>query len=785
MREAMDSNEDRLSPVRALVCCANQKGRLFPLTALKQWLRLCNVGYKAQKVDLLVEQLPHAAVMELLNHADAEDLPCSLRLCMPLSSGHAADYAEARALDVFFAPTHFTRAGLEETLASCAAASLPLRVQVTAALPADAVESLLAAAREERVTSVNVAASDPFVPSRPCPRGKSATRIAALTSLAARLKETGVEVNLLGLPFCLVPRELWPETLTGYQYYLHHQQYLHDSHDLAKTLFTCRPSGMAAAIEHQLSAQSNFYHIIDRAAFPRIISHPTLHARLWLINKVRRKWPRRARAGAPLPENAQAYEAAIAAMDLEARRALGPACAQCALRKHCDHAAPPLRALYPGLTLTPHRGEQMTSPLHFNRGQRKHFDAVDAQRRAAMDALAPLAAEARSIVDGVPPTKVLRYDEYDIEGHWTDRLVGAVRWWSLTTDPMRSTPLARVEPPFTVGVTFGGGIADHVGFTFGGHVHLLCPMIGPTHHVALHVRRDGRFVLLRDGQPVRPTEFTGVFRVPEKLGGVLEPRISIWNVDGHIQTQAPQLWLDSELSTPDLSGIVHSVIVPSTRYSRRLQALLLGIAHQANYDLRRIEVIVSYVPGLDSNDDVLDSIESAFPQLRIVRCTFSERHARSRGLMVNEAARMASGQWVTLFDSDIVVPVDFFARLDAVPPETRFVAPDGRKMLIPETTAQILLGERRPWEEFQSLLDGPGELWHQEAGGVPVGFCQIVRREVLLEFPYSMADHFEGSDWDFSQRVLAKYGKEHRLSGCYVLHLDHGGSQWYGVRKQK
>ena len=273
--------------------------------------------------------------------------------------------------------------------------------------------------------------------------------------------------------------------------------------------------------------------------------------------------------------------------------------------------------------------------------------------------------------------------------------------------------------------------------------------------------------------------------MPPRLGGVLHPRLCIWNIDGQIQTQAPQLWEDSEPARARTSRIKYSVVVPSTRYSRRLQALILGVAHQADYDLGRIEVIVSYVPGLDSNDDILDSIESTFPDLRVVRCTFTERHARSRGVMVNEAVRMASGDWVILFDSDIVVPSDFFARLDAVPEETKFIAPDGRKMLTPEDTSKILLGERRPWEEFQALLDGPGELWHQEADGVPVGFCQIVRREILESLPYAQTDHFEGSDWDFSQRVLEQHGKEHRLDGCYVLHLDHGGSQWYGVRKQK
>ncbi len=778
-------NEDRLPPVRGLVCCTNRTGRAFPQTALQQWLHLCQNGFKCGKVDLLADKLPHARVLELLEFARDANLPCSVRTGVAPSAQALADYAARGALDIFFAPAVMQAAELERVVAGCRSQSLPLRVQVTG-LPEEVTSKRLPALlRPDVVTSVDVAPYDPFLPLGAHTRGEAPEALRGLCALALDIKGAGLEVNLLHLPFCVVPRELWPNTQTGYQFYLHHQHYIYDAHDLAKNVFDASPAGMAAAIEHHISSSVNFYNIIDKWAFPKIVAHPALHARLWLMNKLRRKWPRKQRDAEPLANTPEAYGEAIAARELEAKRAAGPACAACDLRKICDHGQPPFRTAFPGVALTPQTEPDVVSPLHFNREQHKHYDRVDQARVAALEAATALEGEARAIVDGVLPTRVLKYDEYDIDGHWTDRLVGAVRWWSLSAGAMRSTPLARLEAPFTVGVTFGGGIAEQVGFSFGDHVHLVCPMIAPTHHVALHVRRDGRFVLLRDGKAVRPTEFSGIFRVPERLGGVLEPRICVWSVDGHLQTQSPQLWVDSEVTTPDLNRIVHSIIVPSTRYSRRLQALILGVAHQANYDLRRIEVIVSYVPGLDSNDDVLDSIEAAFPDLRIVRCTFTERHARSRGLMVNEAVRMASGHWVTLFDSDIVVPPDFFARLDAVPEGTMFVAPDGRKMLPPKVTAQILLGERRPVDNFQSFLDGPGELWHQEAGGVPVGFCQIVPRSVLQELPYAMADHFEGSDWDFSQRVLAKYGKEYRLSGCYVLHLDHGGSQWYGVRKQK
>ena len=58
-----------------------------------------------------------------------------------------------------------------------------------------------------------------------------------------------------------------------------------------------------------------------------------------------------------------------------------------------------------------------------------------------------------------------------------------------------------------------------------------------------------------------------------------------------------------------------------------------------------------------------------------------------------------------------------------------------------------------------------------------------MRTECLEEIPYEELDHFEGADWRFGVAVRQKYGREKRLSGIPVMHLDHGGSQWYGTKK--
>jgi len=98
-------------------------------------------------------------------------------------------------------------------------------------------------------------------------------------------------------------------------------------------------------------------------------------------------------------------------------------------------------------------------------------------------------------------------------------------------------------------------------------------------------------------------------------------------------------------------------------------------------------------------------------------------------------------------------------------------------------TAKILMGEIDPWDHWEELICGAGEFRHRETQGIPVGFCQTFRAKYLQKFPYLEVDHFETADMHFGGQMKNHLGEETRLSGTPVLHLDHGGSQWYGTQK--
>src|SRR5690606_37557144 len=155
---------------------------------------------------------------------------------------------------------------------------------------------------------------------------------------------------------------------------------------------------------------------------------------------------------------------------------------------------------------------------------------------------------------------------YKVEGTWSWQLQGSLRWFSFAGGEKLSTPLTKLDPPFTLSVTFGGGVADYIGFALGRGCRLLCPMTAFTHRIVLHVEADGRYLLLRDGQPVRPAEFVGAYYAPPRLGKSLEPRIAMWNIDGTIGTQAVYVWQHAEPQPIEKKFRV-SIVLVCTRYS--------------------------------------------------------------------------------------------------------------------------------------------------------------------------------------------------------------------------
>lgn len=760
----------------------NQWGKPFGDIDLRRWLRLNRLVFNVEKVDALAHGNSAERVADFIEAAREWDLRLSLRTDCATPPPDLAKLKDDGLLDAFLVPANADAPNLNAWLAACTKAGLPARLQLPAHV-SDA-NAVVARAIEHRIVSVNVAAFDPFTPpARGGSGAQSRASIGAMQTLALELESAGIECNLLRVPFCQFDEQRRANVLNARQFHLDHQQYTKASYEQALNIYRNAPAAVSK-IMLILLARSTFQRSFVDAVLLRLL----LQMRLvygWsaalhkLTRHLRNRYLKPKVSGQTIEQIAREIEKVRA----HETKTLGPNCSKCSLRRICDRDTPEFKRALPGLDLNAVGGELVVSPMHFALAQPKYYDAIDEQRLKRTAGEEALVKEANAVVENRAPDRQIMPYEYTVVGAPWEHLEGGVRWHSITNTEKQSTQLEYVEPPFTISVTFGGGIAEYIGLSFGRHCKLLCPMEGYRHTVVLHVAADGHYVLLRDGKPVRPVEFEGMFYVPMRLGGRLDPRIAAWNIDAQIVTQFVKIWRGEHTHVPHAEGIKYSIIVVNSRYARRLQAMLRAIAHQRDIDLGKIEVIIAYIPGLDATDDLIDSMRLTYPGLRIVRSPFPAQNANAKGFMINESASMASGEWIVLMDADIVIAPTMFARIDEVSDSANFVAGDGRLMLSKETTAKILTGEIRPWDEWDQLVNSGGEYRYREAHGVPVGFFQCFKREFFDEVKYAELDHFEGADMWFGMALQGKYGKEVRLSGLPVLHLDHGGSQWYGTTK--
>jgi len=420
------------------------------------------------------------------------------------------------------------------------------------------------------------------------------------------------------------------------------------------------------------------------------------------------------------------------------------------------------------------------------RSRRKSYAA---QAAAPAESVPPppmdLVVAARDVAANLAAATEIKSSAY---GAWLapfDKMNGSIRWWTAFHERLvLSTVLHLVSPPFTVSVRFAGD-ADYIGFSFASNAQVMCPMTAESHRLVLHVGASGDYVLLKDGKPETPVHIAGkIFRAGRVPPGI-ELRLASYGYRLSVITQEVLLWERfGEDASPAAEPVDLSVVVVCTKYSRRLSLLVRSIAQQRDFDLKKAELLVAHVPGLDGTEDLLDCASLAWPELRIVPVRFPSDQQTSKGLMINLSVARASGRRILVTDADILLPPDIFHRLETEFRDDRCVAVAGRKMLDKKTTADLLLGLRDPVRDFQELASGPGELRILEAKGIPIGFFQCVMRADFGEVNYDEFPHFEGADHSFAAKMGARFGGWTIVRDAVVLHLDHSGSRWFGTDRQ-
>ncbi|HMQ09844.1 MAG TPA: hypothetical protein PKC21_03990 [Oligoflexia bacterium] len=376
--------------------------------------------------------------------------------------------------------------------------------------------------------------------------------------------------------------------------------------------------------------------------------------------------------------------------------------------------------------------------------------------------------------------KKISSSQYTIKNCFFDKMNGSIEWRSIFFNFKKSTVLTTLNTPSLIKAQFSG-TARLIGFYIHDHQFVVCTADKQTHDLSLYIDKNGSYTLMKDGKITHPV-FSKKFHTPARISTQSPVGLAAKSVLGSLITQQIRYW-DQNNAVFNNNEINYSIIVVCTRFSRRLEQLLKSICTQ-DYTTEKLQIIVCYVPGLDGTDDLLDSLELTYPKISIQRLPFHASKQHHKGFMINQAALNVLGKKVLLTDADIVMPPNLFKILDEKYNKKGFVGAYGRKMLSPTTTAKILLGELNPQQEYNDIIEiDSGELRIDEAKGRPVGFFQLVNTDYLHKVPYQDLPNFEGADAFFAEDISMNCEQPTIAKEITLLHLDHGGSQWYGTKR--
>lgn len=770
MNQPTTSEYYYIGSTRGIIITHNHRNHPLPLLALKRWLRYNRQVLNAEKIDVYALGTSTMILEELL--PCAAEIDCQLGLYTDASAQlpNLALLKEHGLWDITLNPESLQAPFLEDWLKGCAESDITIHLRLAIQEEYALLEKFL---DKYPIRTVTLGHS-PITQQNP----SSSFNIESIKDIAQKINALDISLTIQDLPYCALPDSLWPNISNSKQRARDHLDYIPTSLTLAQSIHGHRIFIGEKIIRMALARHTLHKTPVDEILLPFILKR----SYRYMINRFVRRLTEHLNLAKSVPREKRPshYDTVLNELQELPEYIIPTPCKECSLHRLCD------KALYTPGTFNPKtiEGDEVMAPMHFRRKAKRYMDTIDMDRLAQYQPSDTLIEEAQQIITQQKPTHVLNSDDYSVEGSFSESMEGGVKWWSVTRSEKISTPLGTFALPLTIAVEIGGGIADYIGFSFGQHIKIMCPMEAYRHTLAIHINAQGQYLLLRDGLPVRPVEFEGLSYQPLRLGDRLQPRLSIWNIDDCILTQSLRIWECKYEPHPSPDTIKYSIIIVSTQFSRRLQAVLHNLAHQENFDFNTLEIIIAYVPGLDATDDLIDSLAYAYPELNIIRSAFAEKQRNAKGHMVNESAKLVHGEWIMLLDSDIILPPDYLARIESVSDTESFIAPDGRRLLTPETTAKLLLGDIKPWEDWETLIQDSGEFRHRETRGIPVGFCQCFKAHYLKEFPYIEVEHFEIADMDFGIKMLKEHGPEHRLSGAPVLHLDHNGSQWYGTKKQ-
>jgi glycosyltransferase involved in cell wall biosynthesis len=196
-----------------------------------------------------------------------------------------------------------------------------------------------------------------------------------------------------------------------------------------------------------------------------------------------------------------------------------------------------------------------------------------------------------------------------------------------------------------------------------------------------------------------------------------------------------------------------------------------------------LEVVVADPGSPDGVASYLEDFAAHQTRLRVVHLPLNPRYHRNRGVGINRAFDVSSGQVVIGIDGDMVFSPTLIGDLEGqVLRDPRYVYGIRRRVVGRGNTEAILRGELDPIAKFEVLSKSESDGEENPFVGV-LGYCQAVHRSAFARARYPEEfDMVNQSDIVFVERLGREAGVQPRfLEDLTALHLWHPRN-WAGTQ---
>jgi hypothetical protein len=338
---------------------------------------------------------------------------------------------------------------------------------------------------------------------------------------------------------------------------------------------------------------------------------------------------------------------------------------------------------------------------------------------------------------------------------------GGGEWAWLESEEYRADALKKLSN-FLVEVSVGGN-AEAAGISFGPFKDFLVPLRGVHGTKLLQVEVDASnqtWVFRAEGTMMsREWWDSAIHSVRDILDGILT--LKAHKADRVVFHGLAVRRFDSSCRL--------SIVLTCFRFAQRLRVSLASWCRQT-IPTGAFEIIVVNPDSPDATHQVLATMASAYPEVRVRELAVPSALARNKGAMINRGIKASRGEWIWLTDADCVYPNTAAEQVLSRTGSHQVLFYGERHHLTRRATDALLAGRLVGATDLTALRD----FTEGRPDNHPWGYSQIAHRSVMERIRYREdLNGFSASDGSFLDDCRRSGVALVRIDALQCFHLSH------------